>query len=404
MADMRLQIPAHSLLKANPAEDAIERGYWIMNGFFTGRKLAFLMVVVMLASVTTVLAAEDSVKHALKDLYALMTAGGTTAALDSLEIRVLEKDKADAVSDSAIIFNVGVYEQGFDNTVKRDIVPLEIDSRISLEKLRQSQAPILRERDLYKAIQSLVLVLEQQKLEVKLLALTREEARTARARYDAGILTEADLKEAEAAVESAVLNLDKLRLSADSAALEVKTLSGADFGDELVQTEKDSVILLDTRFSDTSKADGWIAAAQNADTGVFEKSESLRILDLKLDIARKFIPDTNDRVITMLRDREDARLSLQDAKTAIEANLRNRLNNRLTAADQLELARKDLEMAERRRAQAEQKLKAGLFGRADMVSRERDVLRAMFGIVSATVGLNSQEADLRALAGDKVLP
>lgn len=375
-----------------------------MKGYSQGRKLAFLLVAILLASVTTVLAAEGNLQLALKDLYGVMTTNKTTVALDALNIQVLKNDKADAVSKAAIIFNVGVYEQGFDNTLTRDVTPLEADSRIASAKLGQAQAPFQRERDLYKAIQSLILVREQVKMEEKLLILTREEAKTARLRYDAGILTETDLLDAEASIESAVLNLDKLRLSAESAALEVKSQAGTDFQDELVQAETDSITPLATVFSDPTKVDGWIAAAQKADVGVFDKSEALRFLDMKLEIAKRFIPETNDRVITMRRDREDARLSLLDAKTAIEANLRNRLNDRLTAVDQLELAKKDLVMAGRRQALAELKLKAGTYGRPDMISPERDMMRAAFAIVSATADLNGKEADLRALIGAKVLP
>lgn len=369
-----------------------------------GRKLALLMVVILLAGITTTLAVEGTVKVALKDLYEMMTANKATAASDNLDVQVLENDKAAAVKEAAKIFNVGVYEQGFDNTLTRDVAPLEADSRIAAEKLRQTQAPVGRERDLYKAIQSLILLREQQKLEEKLLLLTREEANTARIRYDAGILVEADLRDAEAVIESAVLNLDKLRLSIDSATLEVKSQAGSDFSNELAQADTDTIALLISTFSDTTKVDGWITAAQQADVGVFEKSEALRLLDMKLEIAKKFIPDTNDRVILMRRDREDARLALLDAKAAIEVNLRNRLNDRLTAMDQLDLAKKDLELAKRHQAQAQLKLNAGIFGRTDMISRERDVMQATYAIVSATASLNSQEADLRALIGDKVLP
>lgn len=375
-----------------------------MKGYSKGRKLALLIMAILLASVTTVLAAEGTLQLALKDLYGVMTANKTTAALDALNIQVLQNNKADAAKEAAKIFNVGVYEQGFDNTVSRDVVPLEADSRIASAKLAQAQAPFQRERDLYKAIQSLILVREQLKMEEKQLALTREEAQTAHVRYDAGILTGTDLRDAEASVESAVLNLDKLRLSAESAALEVKTLAGADFQDELVQAETDSITLLDTGFSDSKKVDGWIADAQKADVGVFDKSEALRFLDMKLEVAKRFIPETNDRVIMMRRDREDARLTLLDVKTAIEANLRNRLNDRLTAVDQLELAKKDLDMANKRQAQAELKLKAGTYSRSDMIPRERDVMRASFAIASATADLNGKEADLRALIGAKMLP
>jgi hypothetical protein len=63
------------------------------------------------------------------------------------------------------------------------------------------------------------------------------------------------------------------------------------------------------------------------------------------------------------------------------------------------LAYKGLDLAKRHRVQDAIRQEAGLIGRSDIIPRERDVLRAEYGIVSAIAAVNMIEADLRALVG-----
>ena len=375
-----------------------------MKGFGKGRKFAILLTIALLAGVTTAFAAEGVIKLALSDLYAQMTANKTTVVLDKLELQVRENVKADAQKEAAKIFNTGVYEQGFDLTVKRDVEPLQADSRIASVKLRQAKAPVDREAGLYKAIQALVQLREQRKLDDKLFALTKEEAATAKTRYEAGILTEAEWKDADDAVSTALLDIEKRDLSISQATLEVRRLAGTDLDAELLQADADKIVPLDTLFADAAKLPEWLATAQKVDAGYFDKSETLRFLDMKLEISKKFLTDTQNRVVELKRDREEARLALADARTGIEVDIRNKLNDRLTGSDQLTLAKKDLEMAQRRLTQAQMKKDAGLFSRSDVIPKERDVLRAEFAVTSAVAALNAKEADLRALIGEGVLP
>jgi len=375
-----------------------------MKGKWQGRKIALLLTFTLLAGVTTAFAAEEAIQIALSGLYEQMMANKTTTALDKLELQVRENNKADSLKEAAKIFNTGVYEQGFDNTLTRDVVPLQAESSIASEKISQAKAPIDREAGLYKAIQSLVQLREQRKMDEKLLALTREEATAARTRYEAGILSATEWDDAEDAVTNALLDLEKRDLTIASASLEVKRLAGTDFDTELLVSETDAIAQLDTLFADSAKLPEWITSARKVDAAYFDKTETLRFLDMKLEIAKGFIPETHSRVIEMRRDREYARLALVDAQDGIEVAVRNLLNDRLTATEQVTLAKKELEMAKRRLSQANLKKDAGVFGRSDVIPNERAVLRAEFGVVSAVAALNAKEADLRALIGEGVLP
>lgn len=375
-----------------------------MKHFFKGRTAALVMVIVLLAGVTTVFASEDAVKHALADLYGLMMQNRSTAQLDELEIKVLENAKGDADREAAKIFNTGVYEQGFDNALTRDVAPVEAQSKIEQQKRAQAVEPLQREAALYKAIQTLQLSRAEQQSQTRLLALTREEAAIAKARFDAGVISAADLSDAESAVVSAELGLDKLVLKLQAAELAVNRQAGTELDAVLEATEKDGIVLLATLFADPAGTDGWIAAAQQRDAGLFQKSETLRLLDLKLKLAVTYIPETHSRVIEMRRDREDARLALEDARAGVEVNVRNLLNDRLTAAESLEMAKLDLEQATRRRSQAQTRLEAGLLSRADLIARDREVENAQQAILTATANLNGKEADLRVLVGEHLIP
>jgi hypothetical protein len=370
-----------------------------MTGKLKGGKLALIMAGLLLAGVTTVLASEGAVKLSLANLYDLVTADGAKAALDTLNVQLLESDKADSVKTAANIFNTGVYEQGFDNTLIRDVMPLEAESRIISEKLLQSQEPVMRETDLHKAIQSLLMLREQQLLDEKLLVLTREEADIAKSRHAAGLMSEADWTDSVAAVEFALLDLGRVDIIVEQAELEVMNQAGTSFDAELTYPETGSATLLETKFEEAAGLQEWLSEAEKSDVGIFDKSESLRFLNMKLEIAKKFIPDTHVRVIEMLRDREYAILALAGAESGIELNLRNLLNDRITAIEQLELAYKGLDLAKRHRVQDAIRQEAGLIGRSDIIPRERDVLRAEYGIVSAIAAVNMIEADLRALVG-----
>jgi hypothetical protein len=306
---------------------------------------------------------------------------------------------ADSVKAAANIYNTGVYEQGFDNTLIRDVMPLEAESRIVSEKLLQSQEPVMREADLHKAIQSLLMLREQQLLDEKLLDLTREEADIAKSRYEAGLMSEADWTDSVTAVEFALLDLGRMDIIIEQAELEVMNQAGTSFDAELTYPETGSATLLETKFEEAAGLQEWLSEAEKTDADVFDKSESLRFLNMKLEIAKKFIPDTHDRVMEMLRDREYAILALSGAESGIELNLRNLLNDRITAIDQLELAKKESELANRHYTQEVVRKEAGLIGRSDIIPRERDVLRAEYGIVSAIAAVNMIEADLRALVG-----
>mgnify|MGYP001809883818 FL=1 len=375
-----------------------------MKHYFKGRTAALVTAIVLLAGVTTVFASENAVKHALSDLYGLMAQNRATAKLDALEIKVLENAKGDADRAAAKIFNTGVYEQGFDNALTRDVAPLEAQSRIEAQKKSQAVEPLQREAALYRAIQSLSLTRAEKDMQTRLLALTREDAAIAKARYDAGVISAADLSDAQAAVASAELNIEKLAVKLTSAELAVNRQAGTELDAVLESTATDGIALLETLFSDPAGTAGWIEAAQQRDPDVFGKSEALRFLDMKLALAAKYIPETHSRVVEMRRDQEDARLTLADAKTGIEVSLRNLLNDRLTAADSLEMAKLDLEQAKRHRAQAQSRFEAGLFSRADLIARDREVENAQYAVLSATANLNGKEADLRVMVGKEIIP
>ncbi len=375
-----------------------------MKLLFKGRMAALVVVIILLAGVTTVFASENAVKHALADLYALMAQNRSTAQLDALEIKVLENAKGDADREAAKIFNTGVYEQGFDNAVTRDVAPVEAQSMIERQKRVQAAEPLQREADLYKAVQNLLLARAENDLQTRLLALSREEASIAKTRFDAGVISASDLKDAETAVSSAELNLEKLALKLQAAELAVNRQAGTGLDTVLEATEKDGITLLDTLFADPDGTDGWVAVAQQRDAGTFEKSETLRVLDLKLKLVVNYMPETHSRVIKMRRDREDARLALVDANAGVEVSVRNLLNDRLTAAESLALAKLDLEQAQRRRSQAQTRFEAGLLSRADLIARDRDVENAQYALLAATATLNGKEADLRVLIGKDLVP
>ncbi len=372
-----------------------------MKQFFRGRKIALILVAIMLLGVSTAFAAEDAVKVALNDFYALMQSNKTTSDLNTLTVKVLENTKAEADKEAAKIFATGVYEQGYDNTITKIIAPQEAASKIVQEKMSQEAAPLQREGSLYKALQAYKLLQQQKILDTKLLGLTREEAAMSKVRYDAGVISEADYIDKQITVEAAVLGLDQLNLSLASAALEVNRLAGTEF-DTMPDAGTSEIAPLPSSFADNTKKTDWLASAIKADSGIFQQTENLRFMDLRIKTAKDFIPDTHSRVIEMKRDREDARLSLEDSKTGVEVNLLNKLNEMATALDKLTLSKKDLEMAKRRMAQAKIRLDAGIYGRADMIGQERAVLQVEFDIVNKTAAINSIEVDLRMLVGVKV--
>lgn len=368
-----------------------------MKAIWKGRGLALVMVVVLLAGVTTVFGAEDAVKTALSDLYALMHQNRTTAELNRLDLLLLHNDIADADQESSKIFTTGVYEQGFNNTVTRDVTPDEARSRLEQEKRSQAREPLVREGALHKAIQSLLLSKSQLQTETTLLTLTREEVAIAEARFKAGILSAADLEDAKAAITSAELSLKKLQLSVDAAELEINRLAGTDLDTELASG--DTIVLLSSTFADMSALAEWEEMAKAADPAVFAKSEALRLLDRKLEIAKNFIPDTHSRTVQLRRDREDTRLALKDTEDGIVVNLRNGLNDRLTAVENLELALLDQDIARRKQALAKARYDAGVANKLDLIAAEKSVVQAQQSVRSATVALNRVETELRVLVG-----
>jgi outer membrane protein TolC len=368
-----------------------------MKSIWKGRGVVLVLVAVLLAGITTVFAAEDTLMAALEDLYATMYGNRNTVTLNQLDIQLIENEIEDADQESAKIFNTGVYEQGYNNTVTRDVTPDEARSRLEQEKRAQAREPLVKEGALHKAIEALRLSRAQLQTETRLLALTKQEVAIAEARYTAGIISLADLEDARATVTAAELSLEKLALSVASAELEVNSLAGTDL-DTLLQGG-DEVVLMETRFGDMSALPEWEELAKAADPALFAKAEALRILDLKIAIAKNFIPDNHSRVIQLKRDREDARVALQDTTDGIVVNLRNTLNDRLTAAENLELALLDQDMAARRQTLAKARYDAGVANKLDLIAAEKAVVQAQQSVWSATVSLNRVETDLRVLTG-----
>lgn len=372
-----------------------------MKSMWKGRGVVLVVVLALLVSVSSVFAVEDDVKFALSELYGLMAQNKTTTELDRLDLQVLENDKAEAEKEAAKIFTTGPYEQGFDNTVTRDVKPVEAASRIEQEKRAQAREPLVREANLYKAIQSLLLTKAQQQAETRLLTLTREEVAIAEARFKAGILSATDFESAKDAIVSGEHGLKKLALSVSLAELEVNRIAGTD--PDAVIDANASITLLETAFADISALPEWEKMANAADPGVFTKSEALRILDLKLAIAKNFIPDSHSRVVQMRRDREDTRVGLRDAVDGIAVGLRNGNNDLLTARENLEIAQLELNLAKRKQSLAKTRYDAGVANKLDLISAEKAVVQAEQSVRSAIVTLNRNEVDLRLLVGMPVV-
>ncbi len=366
------------------------------------RKMAGLMVLLLLVGTGAVFAAEEGINGGLDDLFRFMAVNRSTTARDQLSLELLEFDESEADREASRIYNVGVYEQGFDNTLKRDVAPLEATSRITVERHRQEAEPVRREAELYRAVQTWRLTGEQWKREEALLALTREDSRFSALRHEAGIISDSDLANAVAAVKSAELGLERVRLQLNSAAMEINRLIGAEL--DAPVTLEGEIALLESSFSNGELVETWLASALEADNGRLSIVENIVLLDLKLEISTDFLTDTHSRVVRLKRDREDARLQMRDTESRIEADLRNRLNDRLTAVDQLELARLDLQMAERRKQQMVARQNVGMASRVDLIPRDRELLHAEYAVTAAIASLNNQEVALRSLTGIRMGP
>lgn len=366
------------------------------------KKLAICLVCVLLAGASTALAAEEAIRVAISELQSRMAVNRANTERDRLDLLVLEQGHKEAENEASKIFNTGLYLQGYDNTVIRDILPKEAKSRIEAEKRSQEREPLLRDAALFKAIQSLKLARARLQSEALLVELTAEALELTEAQYRAGVIPSSEAENARANLRSEKLGLEKLAISVDSAVLEVNRLAGTSFDTSLEETTAADILLLETEFSDINELPQWISSAQESDPSIFSQEESLRFLDLRLELAEDFLPVGHSRIIELKRDREDVVLDLADMKVGKEVDLRNKLNDRLTAVENLELAMLDMEMANRRKALADARYAAGVIRKTDIINTQKELISSGLAVVSATAALNSQEVDLRVLVGSEV--
>ena len=198
-------------------------------------------------------------------------------------------------------------------------------------------------------------------------------------------------------VESSKVNLNNAREKLNSFYLELKKLLNQPLDTNPVKIAGE--FKLET-FEDLD-VDFALNGLYKTETSVYKASGKLDIAQTAMDIAAKLYRKGDLTYDNSALDLEEAKLDYAGAKTALDVKVKNKYNDMVNKTDNVELAGKYAELAEKKLANAQVKYDKGTISKEVYMSAKEASLDAEYAELSAIVDFNGVWAEFRNMVGNR---
>ncbi|TYQ18062.1 UNVERIFIED_CONTAM: Outer membrane protein [Acetivibrio alkalicellulosi] len=378
------------------------------------KKLSGLVLVIpIVLTLTTVIAVESDVFN-IRKYQTMALENSRQGAIDDLEIKARESALEDAEHDAIFQGSPRTRNERYNSEIKRHVNPLKAKLELEYAKRSKDKNEENLKFNVYKATLDILLKEKELDLESKKLDILNEKYKMNEARHREGKITENDLFDSKFMVDTKIIDVDKVKKDLEALNLELKRLLNLNMDNSLIKVEDKLVFEPIKRFNIDEEVD--LVIVQNIEDRIdleqivkqsienslefYKESENLNIQEKIMEITEKVYDKSfvtyNENKLNL----EIAKISVEDLRTSIEVNVRNKYNDLLNQEDKVELALLWEEIQKKKLDAEEFKFEKGMISKEELLGAKESYIEAYYQKYVAICGYNIIKAEFQKSVGN----
>jgi outer membrane protein TolC len=365
------------------------------------RKICLIMLTITLlvsASLfNAVNARSGTVSMTIDEVVKAAVENSMQSKIDKLEISIREAELKDAVGKSNVYGEEKTFLEALNGDISRIIKPLEAKlnletAKVALEENQQKLAldTFIKAMDIVTLSKKLETEKEKYKILEKKLEIAREKKKN-------GLITSYDLDEAEYALASKEREITRLRSDYEIMMKDLKVLMNIEPMDLDISIKPDFTIKSLTRFNIESLVK---EAAYNS-SQVALKKQDIAIKEKTMELVKKYMFVKGD----YMYDKAEielglSELDLEEIKTGIEIDVRNKYDKVLNQQSLMQIALKSYNVALSGFSIAQVKYDNGVISKEEYLAEKEKYLDAGYQKYAAIHDYNIAKAEFEYLIGE----
>jgi hypothetical protein len=370
---------------------------------------ALILTVTMALSITTVWAVGNDMFLNIEKFQDMALKNTRQSKIDELQIESKKNALEEAEKDAKFLSPSTTRNQKYDNEIQKKVDPFKAKADLEYIKREKDINEENLKREVYETALDILIQEKEVELETEKLKILEEKLKMIKTRYDEGKITDNDLYNAEFAVSSKTIDLNKAQKNLEILKLELKRLLNVELDDSPIKVEDQLVfepmmdIDMDVDMVVLKNVDGVL----NIDT-IIEKSieKSLEyykankdleaqemVMEITKDIYEENHPTYKDNVLAL----EIAQLNLENIKTSIQVQVRNKYNDLKTAEENVNLAIQWEEIQKKKLEAEELKFEKGMISREQLLNAKEAYIEANYDKFAAIYNHNIIKSEFEAL-------
>ncbi|NLY18668.1 MAG: TolC family protein [Clostridiaceae bacterium] len=365
------------------------------------KRYVFLIAIFMIVTALFSYAEENITKYSYETALKAAVENSIQPALDDFNIKAKESALEQAEKEALKGFIGGTNQEIVERRIIKEVAPLEAEAALDVAKRQKLDNENKFRAEVYEEMLKFIMAKNRVENKRERIALIREKYIIDSMQYHEGLVSKADIEDAEINLSIENLELVKLETELESNILNAKQKLHVDLSDDTKIDFEYELNKIGSQYVISSfNLEKAIEKAINRSTEIYQRQRAVDIARMKFDITKEHLKPGNDYYDQKEYELEYAKKSLYDARTNLEVSIRNAYNELLTSLDALDLAQKRLELEESRLKTLETKKDAGILSRRDMIDSEIAVLGRKLAVQEAILNFNINHDRLRNLLGD----
>jgi len=309
--------------------------------------------------------------------------------IDDLNIKLKEDTLKHLQEDIHKLGSTSTIEGFYNNKIKTLVNPLKAEAALEVARMTKQDNIESLKLDVYKTALGLLLAGKELEKENQKLSFLEEKYKIAKAKYDANIITEAYVEDAQYALDGEKITIGGIEDKIASYSLGLKKLLNQPLDNEIVNIT-DTIKYVAFKNVDIDKA---VQDSLQSNTNIYRLTKALEAAEKAMELTKEIFGEGDSTYDSNSYSLETARLDLEEAKVDLEVNIRNKYNNLLSLKDSVMLAQTYEGMMNKRLKAAEIRCLEGIINMESLLGEKENYLDAVYQKYLAIYDYNVAKAE-----------
>lgn len=367
------------------------------------------MTAVLALSVTTAWAVGSGMFLNIEKFQDMALQNSRQSKIDDLQIESKQNELEEAEKNAKFLSSSTTRNQKYNNEIQKKVDPFRAKADLEYAKREKDINEENLKREVYKKALDTLIQEKEVELESEKLKILEEKLKMAETRYNEGKITDNDLYNANFAVSSKTIDLDKAKKNLEISKLELKSLIDVELDDSPIKVEDRLVfepmkdIDMDVDMVVLKNAEGFLSIdtvieeATNKSLEFFKAQKDLEAQEIIMEITENIYEENHPTYKDNMLALEIARLNLENVKTSIQVQVRNKYNDLKTAGENVNLATEWEDIQKTKLEAEELKFEKGMVSQEQLFDAKEAYMQASYDKFSAIYNYNIMKSDFEAL-------